>query len=95
MKQIIFAIHDGKAMAYLPPFFLHSEGMAKRSFGDCIADENHQFGKHPEDYTLFKIGEFDDARGVIIGHGHISLGNGTEYLPRDNNTIDLFEEKQA
>lgn len=77
----MFSVFDQKAQAYLPPFFMHAEGMAIRSFGDCIEDPEHQFGKHPEDYTLYEIGEFDDSKGMVKPLPHHSLGNGVEYGP--------------
>ncbi len=83
MKLNIYMVHDQKANAYLPPFFLPEDGMAHRTFGDCCNDVEHQFGKHPEDYTLFKLGEFDDLVGQIKSDTKISLGNGIEYLFRE------------
>ena len=58
MKYHMFSVYDEKARAYLPPFILPEIGMATRTFGDCINSEQHQFGKHPSDYTLFKIADF-------------------------------------
>jgi hypothetical protein len=65
MKQIIFSVRDSKAGAYLPPFFMPTRAQAERAFADCINDEKHQFGKHPEDYTFYEIGSFDDHTGKI------------------------------
>ena len=65
MKLIMFTVFDVKAEAYLPPFFLPNESMAMRIFSDMAGDTDHQFGKHPEDYTLFKLGEFDDNSSKI------------------------------
>ncbi len=66
MRQIIFTVLDTKAMAYLPPFFLPNEAVAKRVFGDMATDITHQFGKHPEDFTLYKLGEFEDCTAEIF-----------------------------
>lgn len=77
-----FSIHDSKAGAFLPPFILPRQEMAQRTFSDCINSEDHQFGAHPDDYTLFLLGHWDDetAQFVPIEHGFQSLGNGVEYL---------------
>lgn len=64
MKHVIFAIYDEKAGAYLPPFMFHAIPMAIRSFTDCITDQDHAFGAHPEDYTLYCLGEFDDSNAT-------------------------------
>ena len=80
MIQFIYSIHDNKAEAYLPPFFLHNKNMAIRSFADCCQDEGHAFNRHPEDYSLWEIGEFDDQTGEIIYHTpHKALGSGIDY----------------
>ena len=64
MIHIAFTVLDKAAGAFLPPFFVHSEKMAIRSFSDVVSDENHQFNKHPEDYSLHRIGTFDDNSGT-------------------------------
>lgn len=61
----MYTVFDQKAKAWLPPFFLPQEGVAIRTFGDCVNSPDHNFGRHPEDYSLFCIGSFDDAVGVV------------------------------
>ncbi len=61
----IYSIFDTKAKAYYPPFFLPNTDLAVRIFSDQVNDTNHTFNKHPEDYTLFQIGTFDDENAFI------------------------------
>lgn len=89
MKHLLFAVHDTKAQAFLPPFSLPALGMAKRTFSDCVNDKQHAFGRHPSDYTLFQIGTYDDETATIFPEKH-SLGNGIEYLAPDLGETDLF-----
>lgn len=80
MIQLMFSVHDSKAEAYLPPFFLHTAGMAKRVFADCCNDEKHQWGRNPHDYTLFHLGAFNDSTATVtLETAPKSLGNGVEY----------------
>lgn len=81
MIHKLFTIYDVKADAYLPPFILPKIEMAQRTFGDCIAAEDHQFSQHPEDYTLFDLGTYNDenAQYELYNAPH-SLGNGLEYV---------------
>lgn len=60
MLHKVFAIHDVKAGAYLQPFFAMSRGTAIRAFSDHARDASTPVGQHPEDYTLFELGTFDD-----------------------------------
>jgi len=86
MIHKLFSIHDAKANAYLPPFILPRVEMAERVFGDAINSEDHQFGKHPDDYTLFELGSFDDHTAMYIIHtAKISRGNGLEYVRTDSD----------
>jgi len=81
MKFGIFAIYDTKAAAHLPPFFLPTRGLAIRAFTDCVNDSTHQFSKHPEDYTLFLVGNFDDVSGEIdMPNVRENLGHGSQFV---------------
>lgn len=83
----VFSIHDEKAAAFLPPFILPNEQMAKRVFADCINSDDHQFGKNPADYTLFRLGQFDDASGqLLLERTKHSLGNGVEFRRMDSDS---------
>ncbi len=79
MKHLIFTVYDEKAKAFLTPFFLPEKGMAVRVFSDCVNSDDHQFGKHPHDYTLFCIGEWLDHDGVIVAEQKAAIGNGVEF----------------
>jgi len=80
MLQKMYSVYDEKAQAFSPPFFLHADGMATRAFSDCVNAKAHHFNKHPYDYTLFRIGEFDDTKGMVVGHAPKSLGNGVQFM---------------
>lgn len=77
----IYTIYDVKANAYLTPFFLPTDGMATRTFSDCANDNEHQFGKHPEDYILWKIATYDDSLGTIEPlKNHEPLGKALDFV---------------
>lgn len=61
-----YSIYDAAAKAYMRPMFMQTDGLAMRVFKDAInSEEQSDISKHPEQFTLFKIGEFDDQKGVI------------------------------
>ena len=90
MKYGMFSIYDEKAQAYLPPFILPETGMAIRTFGDCINSEEHQFGKHPADYTLYQIAEFDDDSGIPTPDKK-TIHNGLELKKPDIEKVLNYE----
>ena len=75
----VFTVYDSKVEAYFSPFFCKTRGEAIRSFTDAISDPQHQFAKHLEDYTLFHIGSYDDAKGELKPEIHSSMGKAIEF----------------
>lgn len=59
----VFAIRDTKAEAFLPPFCSPNTSVALRSLSDLMRDPNHAFSQHDMDYTLYRLGDFDDVAG--------------------------------
>ncbi len=91
MKHQMFAIHDSKARAYLPPFILPNKEMAIRVFKDCINNPEHQFSKNPGDYTIFQLGHYLDTSGKIeVDKTQLSLGNGVQFV--DQIPLDLEDQ---
>lgn len=80
MLQRIFSIYDSKTMAYMQPFFSVSKGAAIRALTDLLQDEAHPISKHPEDYTLFELGEFNDNDATFnMESTPVSLGVAIEW----------------
>lgn len=81
MKLNVYSIFDSAAKAYTQPFFMHNDGLAIRAFQDNVnSTEENNISKHPDQFTLFKIAEFDDAKGQITSIDNLkSLGNGLEF----------------
>lgn len=63
MKHQIFTVLDGAAEVFNLPFYFRSKGEALRWFHDICADPENPVAKHPKDYTLYYIGEYDDNSG--------------------------------
>lgn len=61
MIHKVYTVYDSKVEAYLRPFFIPSDGAAIRAMIDCLRDPGHAFAAHPGDYSLFYVGEWDDA----------------------------------
>lgn len=62
----IFAMYDRATQAYMQPVYSQSKGEIIRSLSDLIMNNEHAFAKHPEDYTLFKIGTYEEQSGEIV-----------------------------
>lgn len=62
MEKPIISVHDKKAETYSAPFYPPSKGVAIREFIDIVnkPDENSLYYKHPDDFDLYYLGDFDD-----------------------------------
>lgn len=65
MIMQIYSVRDNVAEAYLQPFFSVNAGSAIRSLQMVVNDSNHDFHKNASDYSLWSLGQFDDATGVL------------------------------
>lgn len=63
MKLQIFAVHDSKLHGFMLPFFQQNVQMAARAFATGANDPGSTLCQHPEDFTLFHLGSFDDVSG--------------------------------
>lgn len=80
MRMLAVAVYDSKAAVFTAPVFVLSEAQAARSFGDSVNSGKSDYSAHPEDYTLFAVGSFDDSTGEIVAATPKSLGNGVTFL---------------
>lgn len=79
MTLKVFSVFDIKADKYMTPFFMGATGEAVRAFKDLAMNRDSLVGRHPEDYKLIQIGEFDDSTGVVKTVTQVSLGFATDY----------------
>jgi len=66
MKLTIFSVFDTKASVFGTPFFMPSVGTAVRAFGDLVQDPKSTVNRHPSDFILYEIGEFDDNSSQCV-----------------------------
>lgn len=65
MKLSIYSMYDQAAKAYLPPVYLENDNVAIRAIQNAVNTKDHQFNQNPADYTLFRLGEWDDNSATI------------------------------
>lgn len=96
MKLNIYSIYDTASGTYLRPFFTGADGDAARSFSDLAIDAEHQIGKHPADYTLFRLGSFNDNTGKIEGETPEKIATALECIAAsrtvNKNQMSLLDE---
>ena len=67
MQTLAFSLYDMKTGIFGTPFFTVHPAHAVRSVADLAADLSTVVGRHPADYTLYQVGQFDDSTGMFGG----------------------------
>lgn len=67
MKYYLCSVYDNAAKAYNNPMPVPAKGIAIRGFMDEAnrPDQQNTLYQHPEDFTLYCIGEFDNESGEV------------------------------
>lgn len=61
----VFAMRDVKADAFGSPFFLPSEGVARRMLGEWVQDKRSEVAKYPSEFDMYLIGTFNNETGLM------------------------------
>ena len=80
MRLFMYAIYDSCSKVYDRPWVARSDGEAIRGFGDVANDTDHPIGKHPEHFTCFRIGLFDDNTGEMVPENPTAVARAHELL---------------
>lgn len=64
-KLVIYAVYDKAVGAYMRPFPMQSDGQATRHFQDEAIRADSPIANHPEDFSIFRVGMFDDQKGEL------------------------------
>lgn len=59
----VLAIRDRQLNAFMQPFFAPTIGTGIRAFADMLNDKQSEPAKHPEDYDLYHLADFDTTTG--------------------------------
>lgn len=86
MKQKMYSVYDAKIGVFNNPMVFLTHGQALRGWMDIANDPSTEIGKHPEDFTLFELAEYDPETGkfenLITPKSH---GTALEYKTRAQN----------
>lgn len=65
MKHNAYVIFDSAAQIYNKPFYFVNDNVALRAAYDLRADTSTEVSTHPEDFSLWFIGSFDDTTATF------------------------------
>lgn len=71
MKMKMYSVFDSKLAVFSFPRSGLRDAAIIREFSDAVnnvSEPNNQWAKHPEDFSVFYLGEFDDELGTFDSH---------------------------
>lgn len=74
MKFNIYTIFDSKANAYIRPEYRRSDEEMFAAIYETAKNPESGFHKHPDDYTVYRLGTFDEENAVIEYTGPQAIG---------------------
>lgn len=80
MRLNVYTIFDTASASYKRPFCAQADGEVIRLFKDLALNKDHEIGQHPEDYSLWRIGFFDDNKGELTPEAKECLGTALEMV---------------
>lgn len=80
----VYAIFDIKSGLFSQPWFFVNDNVAARQAFLEARNPSSLLHQTPADFSLYQIGEWDDAAGVLTHSSHRLIGN-----------IGLFAQAQA
>ena len=93
MKVNLYAVFDRASGIYDGPIPGQSDGQMIRNFSDMALNADHQIGKHPEDYTLFKVGTWNDGTAELVDVVSEKLINGGECVANARANVNLQDDE--
>ena len=98
MKLNAYSIYDKAVQAYARVFMLRTDQEAERGFATICMDADGDISKAPQDYTLFRIGEFDDGTGELKGCDPMPIARAHEVIAamqgKMERQLELVQEKE-
>lgn len=65
MKMIMYSIYDSAVECFARPMFVNTQAQIMRMLKDEMENADSSLAKHPYDYALFRVGEFNDSDGIV------------------------------
>lgn len=65
MRLKLYAYRDSKIETFTDPFLQHTPGEAERTFRDTVSNPKSKLNQHPEDFSLYYLGEYETNTGII------------------------------
>lgn len=94
IKKNLYAIIDTASGVYDGPFKGLSDAQMIRVFSDLCTDAEHPIGAHPEDYSLIKVGTWNEGTGEVNDMQNLTMITGLEAVAQSRKTVKPVPESE-
>lgn len=94
MKLFVYSVYDSAVQIYCTPFTAINDADAQRSFVRLCVDTNSTVFQSPRDFTLMRVGVWDDAEASIISYPPVRVMQASR-MQLSNDTVEEFEGEAA
>lgn len=81
----LYAVLDSASGVYDGPVPCQTDGVALRNFENMARNDQSPIGKNPEYYSIWRVGEWNDATGEVISSPKEILAHANDLLMREND----------
>ena len=91
MKRNIYMIFDSAAQMYIGPLVYRADGEALRDFQQGSMNAETKFGQHPEHFSIYRVGSYDDHDAILIPENKVCLATAQELLAQSRQAESVAE----
>lgn len=77
--MLVCCVYDAAINEFMQPFYVRTEDECKRMIFSSLSEESN-LSRHPQDYTVYQLGEFDTSLGVFSCHDPMCLMSSQELV---------------
>ena len=81
-----YSVYDVKVQTYSDPFLQPTDAAAFRVFEATVKNPKTLLGQNPEDFGLWRLGEFDQETGKLIPETPIEVARALDFVAMDHPT---------
>lgn len=98
VKPRLYSVFDIKPEKFFAPFVSENDATADRRFCELLVDPQAIMSKHPQDYRLFAVGEFDEdtgqcvpfEKGIVCVNEGLTMGRPADVATAEEEAIRKF-----
>lgn len=88
----LYAVKDVKSQLFNNPFVQKTDGTAIRTFATACEDKNTDLNKYPSDFSLYRIGTYDEESGKLSQDQIMQVANASEFVPDEVVIADKIKQ---